>query len=83
MRRGRDWGLSTSYIKGSCRTVQLFLEHANEYPSTWSAHHVDEFLADRRSSEKGLAVNAEGHSTCGLRPKSTYSSITSSRRCSP
>lgn len=49
-------GLSTSYIKSSCETVQRFQEHANEYPWTWPAHHVDEFLADRRSSEKGLAV---------------------------
>lgn len=50
-------GLSMSYIKSSCGTVQRFQEHANEYPWTRSAHHVDEFLADRRSSEKGLALS--------------------------
>ena len=31
-------GLSTSYIKSSCGTVQRFQAHANEYPWTWSAH---------------------------------------------
>lgn len=50
-------GLSTAYIKSSCSVVERFQDHANEYPWTWSAHHVDEFLADRRSSEHGLALS--------------------------
>ena len=50
-------GLSSAYIKSSCSVVERFQEHANEYPWTWSAHNVDEFLADRRSSEKGLALS--------------------------
>ncbi|MDP9936915.1 site-specific recombinase XerD [Paenarthrobacter nicotinovorans] len=50
-------GLSSAYIKSSCSVVERFQEHANEYPWTWSAHHVDEFFADRRSSEKGLALS--------------------------
>ncbi|YCH08578.1 tyrosine-type recombinase/integrase [Arthrobacter sp. alpha11c] len=50
-------GLSTAYIKSSCSVVERFQGHANEYPWTWSAHHVDEFFADRRSSDPGLALS--------------------------
>ncbi len=49
-------GLSSASIKSSCSVVERFQEHSNEYPWTWSAHNADEFLADRRSSEKGLAL---------------------------
>lgn len=50
-------GLTTAFIQSSCRLVERFQEHSNEYPWTWSAHHVDEFFADRRSGEKTLALS--------------------------
>ena len=65
-------GLSTSYIKSSCGTVQRFQEHANEYPWTWSAHHVDEFLADRRSSENGLALTTLRANSGAIRAFCSY-----------
>jgi integrase/recombinase XerD len=65
-------GLSTSYIKSSCGTIQKFQEHANEYPWTWSAHHVDEFLADRRSSEKGLALSTLRTNSGAIRAFCSY-----------
>lgn len=65
-------GLSTSYIKGSCGTVQRFQQHANEYPWTWSAHHVDEFLADRRSSGKGLALTTLRANSGSIRAFCSY-----------
>jgi integrase/recombinase XerD len=65
-------GLSTSYIKSSCGTVQRFQEHSNEYPWTWSAHHVDEFLADRRSSEKGLALSTLRANSGAIRAFCSY-----------
>lgn len=68
----RCWRLSTSYIKGSCGTLQRFQEHSNEYPRTWSAHHVDEFLADRRSSENGLALSTLRANSGAIRAFCSY-----------
>lgn len=73
-------GLSTSYIKSSCGTVQKFQEHANEYPWTWSAHHVDEFLADRRSSEKGLALSTLRANSGAIRAPAAKSSHPAGRK---
>lgn len=50
-------GLTTSYIKSSSSVVLRFQEHSNEYPWSWSAHHVEEFLADRRSSGRPVTVS--------------------------
>jgi len=50
-------GLTTAHILASCRLVSRFQEHSNEYPWTWSPHHFDEFLADRRSGERQLALS--------------------------
>jgi integrase/recombinase XerD len=50
-------GLTTDFINASCRTVKGFQEHSNEYPWTWSAHHFDEFLADRRTRSRPLALS--------------------------
>ncbi len=50
-------GLTTAYIKSACAVVAQFQAHANEYPWTWSAHHFDEFLADRRTRAKPVAVS--------------------------
>jgi len=50
-------GLSTAYIKSSCAVVTRFHAHANEYPWAWSAHHFDEFLADRRTRAEPVAVS--------------------------
>jgi site-specific recombinase XerD len=50
--------LTTSSIQNSCRVVQRFQEHSNEYPWSWRAQHVDEFLADLRSdADKPLALS--------------------------
>lgn len=50
-------GLQVAYIEASCRLVGRFQQHANEYPWTWSPHHLDEFMADRRSGQRRLAVS--------------------------
>lgn len=49
-------GLTPAFIGSSCRLVARFQEHANEYPWRWSAHHVDEFLADRRSGQRPVTL---------------------------
>lgn len=37
--------------------MSRFQEHSNEYPWTWSPHHFDEFMADRRSGERQFALS--------------------------
>ncbi|ALU38924.1 integrase [Kocuria flava] len=49
-------GLTATFILSSCRLVVRFQEHSNEYPWRWSAHHLDEFLADRRSRERPVTL---------------------------
>ena len=49
-------GLTPAFILSSCRLVARFQEHANEYPWRWSAHHMDEFLADRRSRDRPVSL---------------------------
>lgn len=50
-------GLTTSHIVASVRLVSRFQEHANEYPWSWSPHHFDDFMADRRSGGRPLALS--------------------------
>lgn len=50
-------GLSTAYIRSSCRVVERFQAHSNEFPWSWRPVHVDEFFADRRSAGSPIAVS--------------------------
>lgn len=50
-------GLTTAFIRSSCRTVERFRDHANEYPWRWSAHHVDDFLSDQRGGARALSLS--------------------------
>lgn len=50
-------GLSTGYIKAASRSVEKFQAHANEYPWKWQPIHLDEYLADRRTSDKPASVS--------------------------
>lgn len=50
-------GLSTAYIQSSCRVVERFQEHTNEYPWRWHPIHLEQYLADRRSAEKPASVS--------------------------
>lgn len=70
-------GLTTAFIQSSCRLVERFQEHSNEYPWTWSAHHADEFFADRRSGEKTLALSTLRANAGAIRPFCAY--LTDSR----
>ncbi len=49
-------GLSPAYITSSCRVVERFQEHTNDFPWTWQPVHVDEYLADRRCGQKPASV---------------------------
>jgi site-specific recombinase XerD len=50
-------GLSTPYIKSSCRVVERFQGHTNEYPWRWRPFHLEHFFADRRTAERPAAVS--------------------------
>lgn len=65
-------GLTTSYIKSSSSIVSRFQEHSNEYPWSWSAHHVEEFLADRRSSGRPVTISTLRANAGAIRAFCTY-----------
>ncbi|MGB7235843.1 MAG: site-specific integrase [Rhodococcus sp. (in: high G+C Gram-positive bacteria)] len=65
-------GLTIAFIKSSCSVVTRFQEHSNEYPWTWSAHHVDEYFADRRSGEKQLALSTLRANSNAIRAFCSY-----------
>jgi hypothetical protein len=50
-------GLSTDYIKASCRTVTRFQERTNDYPWKWLPIHLDDYFADRRSDPTPATVS--------------------------
>ncbi|SIE99404.1 phage integrase family protein [Mycobacteroides abscessus subsp. abscessus] len=49
-------GLATDTIKARCRLVNQFGEFTNEYPWKWKPVDVDEFLAERRSGHRPIAL---------------------------
>ena len=65
-------GLTPAFILSSCRLVARFQEHANEYPWRWSAHHMDEFLADRRSRDRPVSLATLRANAGAIRMFCTY-----------
>jgi hypothetical protein len=56
-------GLTTQSIRAAAAVVSRFQENTNEYPWKWTAHHVDEFLADRRGGDKPIAARSRTPAT--------------------
>lgn len=65
-------GLTVSHIDASVRLVSRFQGHANEYPWTWTPHHFDEFMADRRVGERHLALSTLRSNACAIRAFCAY-----------
>ena len=49
-------GLTTGWIKISTAMVTRFQRFTNEYPWTWQAHDVDDYLAALRSRERPVTL---------------------------
>ena len=49
-------GLTTGWIKISTAMVTRFQRFTNEYPWTWQAHDVDDYLAALRSRGRPVTV---------------------------
>ena len=49
-------GLTTGWIKSSAAMVTRFQRFTNEYPWTWQAHDVDDYLAALRSRGKPVTL---------------------------
>ena len=65
-------GLATDSIRQMTRVVQRFQRYTNDYPWSWSAHDVDEFLAHLRSQEPPLALSTLRSYSGGIRAFCSY-----------
>jgi hypothetical protein len=49
-------GLTTPFIKNSSQVVTRFQDFTNDYPWSWQAHDVDEYMAVLRSRDKPVSL---------------------------
>jgi site-specific recombinase XerD len=65
-------GLTTPFIKNSSQVVTRFQDFTNDYPWSWQAHDVDEYMAVLRSRDKPVSLGTLRSYNSAIRQFCTY-----------